>query len=561
MSRTIAAALTAASLLFPRPYAQAAVRAETSRPGASRVVRTPHELGGFLAESFSPQSSEPLAAPVLSRDDVARVALEARQFLQTARGDVVAALDGEGRSLRLNDGLRSVSIALSGTADSSVPSMAPAQRDAFLKEFFDGAITLPDSAPALDFKEGRTRPASAELSPRPQVAERLPAEAARPAGPPAPSPARPAAAATSTGKTFLALALAADLAAHAALAYLLLPDLIPPALPGPAWAVHFSNWNYILANALGFFFVRPQLYTLLSHRAAGISLTTPLTGAAASALLVVTAAATGSVFLALQNIYGTISFLLVAGLYLKYRYFPSRARVDRGQARLFGFALDRSAMIGTSLLLGLTAAVSALAQYGFVSGTFTFASLLSATIHGWPLVPLLQTASALAFAYLLLPQWLKIRKDRSLKDADPFMTVVYFVACVGVTIWGFHAMFIPVGSIPAGLLGLLLLFTGALSAASLAALQGIAKLVDRIKPQGETRTAALAFAPLAAFMAAVIGLGYLSLDHLPGLPGDAAKVSEFATYLIYTVSNVLCVLSSALTLVAFWKYRPRKTAA
>jgi len=311
-----------------------------------------------------------------------------------------------------------------------------------------------------------------------------------------------------------------------------------------------SRIGYLGANAIGFIYMLPQVYRIIKSRSGKIAVGTVVTGTAASAILAFNAAYTGQGLWAFQNLMGSLSFaasIVLMWFYgrkggggrtasLKRRRFSDWLKASAAFAFLTG-----AAILGSKLLVGIVPALS-------------FAGAL--------VVPL-QVVAALGFAFLFMPQYIKMEMEKSAGDTSKWTTIAFIAAAAGISFWAlWQAALVPAGAVLANLL-ILSAFIGAVMLPSHFVLRGMARipwqrLPEQVKVGGkrigrEAIISALSLVILAAYMAAVFGLGVYALNGT--LVFAAEGVSRFWMYLLYVVENIFAALVSVYSLQAHRRYR------
>ncbi len=308
--------------------------------------------------------------------------------------------------------------------------------------------------------------------------------------------------------------------------------------------------GYYVSNGLGFIFAFQQVDTVFKNRSANISFAKILTGIAASLLLALNWSFLRADFAAYQNLVGVLSFGLLIAQKLWYdRHPPAQGAPAPSRKSLVMKTGASVAVVGV-----LTYALGRLLM--FVLPMLPMASLI---------VPFMVLAGV-GFAFLMLPEYLKIEKEKSIGDASKGMAWSYFLAMASGAIWAvYQGAMVPV-SAAATNLAAVLVFTGAATAASFAFFGWLVKREWKWMPQSlrigpwtlsrQTVVSLAGLVALSIFMAAIFGLGYGSLTSVLSVPAEARN--PFAAYLFYILENVLAAVVTFLTLRAFKKYGAAK---
>ncbi len=309
--------------------------------------------------------------------------------------------------------------------------------------------------------------------------------------------------------------------------------------------------GYYVSNGLGFIFVFQQLDTVFKNRSANISFAKILTGIVASLLLAFNWSFLRADFAAYQNIVGVLGFGLLIAQKLWYDRHPPAPGAPAPSKR----SLVMKTMASVAVVGVLTYALGSLLM--FVLPMLPMASLI---------VPFMVLAGV-GFAFLMLPEYLKIEKEKSIGDASKGMAWSYWLAMASGAIWAvYQGALIPVSAAALNLTAVLI-FTGAATASSFAFFGWLARREWtwmpqslRIGPWVLSRQILVSLAGLVAlsiFMAAIFGLGFISLTSVLTVPAEARN--PFAAYLFYILENVLAAVVTSLTLRAFKKYGAAKS--
>ena len=309
--------------------------------------------------------------------------------------------------------------------------------------------------------------------------------------------------------------------------------------------------SYYFANGAGSLFPFIQVHEIFKKRSADVSSTTLLTGFAASLLLAVNFSYMGVAFAAMQNLAGTLSFGVIAAQKFWYARHPASAdAAPAGKAATFAKTAAAVAVVG-----GLT----------FALGKGMLAALPAVAAVGSLLVPF-QVLSGLGFAYLMLPEYLKIKRNKSVGDSSRGMALTYWACIIASGLWGLNKLVTMPTSVSAANILPLLAFVGAAIPANLAIVRWTASRPWKFIPEKvqigrwslsrENLVNIASFLVLAPFMLAVVGLGALLFGHI--LPIAAGSLHQFTAYLLYLVSNILAMVVTSETLRAFKAHAPKK---
>ena len=359
-----------------------------------------------------------------------------------------------------------------------------------------------------------------------------------PRGPPAGPPASSGAPKNSRG---LARWLGVGIAGLAVVAH---PHWAALALAGVAVP------SYYFANGAGILFPLIQVHEIFKRRSADVSSTTLVTGIVASLLLAVNFSYMGVGFAALQNLAGALTFGFIAAQKYWYARRPASAAAPQGRG-----AAAAKTVLAVAALGGLTLAL----------GKVMLAVLPGVALAGSLLVPF-QVLSGLGFAYLMLPEYLKIKRNQSVGDSSRGMALTYWACIIASGLWGLNMLVtLPTSSAAANILPVLA-FTAVAYPLSAAIVRWTASRswafipdhlrVGRWTLSRENMINLASFLVLAPFMLAAVGAGALFLGHM--LPIAAGSMHQFMAYLLYLMSNVLGAVVTIGTLRAFKEHAPKK---
>jgi hypothetical protein len=323
--------------------------------------------------------------------------------------------------------------------------------------------------------------------------------------------------------------------------------------PSPAAAAlsKISAPSYYFANVAGSIFPLMQIYRIFQRRSADVSSATLLTGAASSLLLTVNFAYLGKAVAAVQNLSGILCFGFIAAQ----KYWYARRPAPAGTPPASFAAAAAKTALGAAALAGASLAL----------GKVLLAAAPAAALLGTCLVPF-QVLAGLGFAYLMLPAYLKIQREKSVGDSSRWMAATYFACIVASGIWGLNQL-VGLSSAPAGESVLpLAAFAGAAVPLSLALVRWIGSRTWPFIPDGvklgkwtigrESLVNVASFLVLAAFMLVTAGLGALAFAHLLAVPPESLR--KFVVYLFYVTGNIVGAAVTSETLRAFREQAPKK---
>jgi hypothetical protein len=331
-------------------------------------------------------------------------------------------------------------------------------------------------------------------------------------------------------KIIAAAALVTALVVHPSLGSMALSRLALPA--------------YYFANVAGAFFPFLQVREIFKRRSADVSSTTLLTGIAASLMLAVNFSYLGAGLAAMQNLAGALSFGVIAVQKFWYHRHPAAA----GSPAPTKTAVAVRTVLGLGAVAGLT--------YGI--GTGLLAGAHAVALLSTLLVPL-QVLAGLGFAYLMLPEFLKIKREKSVGDSSRGMAMAYWTAIAAASVWCLNKLMgLPAAAAAHNILPLAA-FVAAAWPLSLGLVRWIAARPWKFIPEGvkigewsmsrENMINVASFLILAPFMLAVVALGVVGLTHVLSIP--AASMHQFVAYLFYLIGNVVGLVVTGETLRAF----------
>lgn len=312
-----------------------------------------------------------------------------------------------------------------------------------------------------------------------------------------------------------------------------------------------SALGYDFSNVVGFLYPLTQVHALFKARSGKVSLASQFAGMGASLLLAfnmffLNKPGASTLFSAYQNLFGGLSFGVIIAQALFYNRHPGK----EGEAPSKGkVAAQTLGVIGA--LIGATAVLGA-AVTGWLP-----------TIHAAPLIIPFQMILGFGFAYLTLPGYLKIEREKSVGAASFGTTAMFFVANASLVVWAIYRLATLPGVAAMGALAGATAFSVLATVGSLLAFRWLASrswsfIPETLKVLGrEVRKSAVidivAFVAVSVFMTALVAAGYGALNGLIHIP--AAQQRDALTFMFYLVDVILASTSALLTMRAFRKYK------
>lgn len=315
-----------------------------------------------------------------------------------------------------------------------------------------------------------------------------------------------------------------------------------------------SAIGYDFSNVVGFIYPLTQIHELFKKRSGDVSRAQQVAGLGSSLLLafnmfMLNRPAHSTLFSGYQNLFGGLAFAIILGQAIYYSARPGKAG-------------ERPKTL--KVLAQTGAAIAVLAAATAVLGPLMTAGI--PLLHAESLKIPFQMILGFGFAYLTVPGYLKIEREKSVGDASFATTAMFFAANLSLVVWSMFALSTLPGLALAPTFAALTAFAAAASAASLAAFRWLAArkwefIPEKVKLLGRTVARATvidvaAFVAVSAFMTALVAGGYFALQRLLGVPHAQAR--DFATFLFYLVDVILASVSAGLTMRAFRRHKPRQ---
>jgi hypothetical protein len=327
---------------------------------------------------------------------------------------------------------------------------------------------------------------------------------------------------------------------------------VHPSLAASALA-KISIPGYYVANIAGSLFPMIQVYEIFKRRSADVSSTTLATGIAASLMLAVNFSYLGVSLAALQNMAGALSFGVIAAQ----KYWYARRPVPAATRSLSVAEVSARTAVAVAGTVALT----------FALGKAMLAAVPAVALAGTFLIPF-QVLGGLGFAYLMLPAYLKIKRERSVGDSSRGMAMMYTACLVATAIWALNqTVQLATGPAAKNLLPLAA-FAAATAALSLMIVRWIASRRWSFIPDGvklgrwtigrETLTNVASFLVLAPFMLGIVAAGALIFSHALAIPPES--LSKFVAYLFYLVGNIVGATVTGEILRAFREHPPKDSS-
>ncbi len=312
-----------------------------------------------------------------------------------------------------------------------------------------------------------------------------------------------------------------------------------------------SAAGYDFSNVVGFLYPLTQVHALFKARSGKVSLAQQVAGMGSSLLLAfnmfyLNKPGASTLFSAYQNLFGGLTFGAIIAQVVHY----SRRPGAEGEKPRTGVVMAQTAAV----IAVVTAAAVALGAG--MTGWLPH-------LHAAPLIVPFQMLLGFGFAYLTLPGYLKIEREKSVGAASFGTTAMFFAANASLVVWAIYRLATLPGIAATAALTGAAGFAAVATIGSLFAFRWLATrkwdwIPEKIKIAGreihrEALVDVAAFVVVSAFMTALVAAGYGVLEGLLHIP--QAQQRDALTFLFYLVDVILASTSAALTMKAFRKYK------